>query len=257
MARTEKPAFNSRLSPAADIEASPRQVILNGIHKNFQEPSDRLTARQLLYILGPHSVGAAILSGAINFAIAVGLYGTTQESIHLFQFPNPLLGDAVVTIILQCIITWLIELILVNLDLKNGAIQPVGGYSEPSNRLVRWFWFLDRDPVEARRHVLFRWIEFVFWQAFRGFVVSVVSFALFAGPTIGFLALVGTPSGKDWVYTAALRPGIENWKPMVFKAILGASLGLLTTPLFALFWTVRCGWGLMNNEKNYGEKPGA
>ncbi|KAI0155335.1 hypothetical protein GGR57DRAFT_464854 [Xylariaceae sp. FL1272] len=255
MARTEKPSLASRLSPAADPEASPRQVILDGIHKSFQEPSDYLTTRQLLYILGPHSVGAAILSGAINFAIAVGLYATTKESIHLFQFPNPLLGDAVVTIILQCIITWLIELILVNLDLKNGAIQPVGGYSEPSNPLVRWFLFLDRDNAQPRRHLVFRWIEFVFWQAFRGFIVSVISFALFVGPVIGFLALVGTPSGKDWVYTAALRPGVENWKPMIFKAILGASLGLLTTPLYALFWMMRCGWALVNNGKNYGEKP--
>lgn len=37
-----------------------------------KEPSDRLTAHQIFYIFGPHGIGAAVLSGGINFAIAYG-----------------------------------------------------------------------------------------------------------------------------------------------------------------------------------------
>lgn len=36
-------------------------------------PSSKLTGHQLLYIAGSHGVGAFVLSGGINFAIAYGM----------------------------------------------------------------------------------------------------------------------------------------------------------------------------------------
>jgi hypothetical protein len=181
------------------------------------------------------------------------MYGTTKQAINLFQFPNTLVGDATVTIILQCIITWLAELVLVNQDLKHGRIRSVGGISEPGSRFLRWFMFLDRSQAKFEGGCLAHWAVFLFSQVLRAFIIGVISFTVLIGPTIGFLILVGKPNGGDWTYNGTVHPSLDTWVPMIFKGILGAALGLLTTPIFALFWLVRCGWALIRNEKHYGE----
>ncbi|KAH6647364.1 hypothetical protein BKA67DRAFT_385100 [Truncatella angustata] len=239
---------------SGDIESSPRQTILRGLREGFLEPSDRFTGQQLFYLLVPHGIIAGIISGVINLAIAVGMYGTTKQAINLFQFPNTLVGDATVTVILQCIITWLIELALVNQDLKHGRIQSVGSIREPNSRLARWFMFLDRTDPDYEGGFLAHWVVFLFSQVLRAFLIAVITFAIFIGPTIGLLIVVGTRNGGDWTYTGGVtpKPNLENWKPMMFKAILGTAVGLLTTPIFALFWMVRCGWALIRNENRYG-----
>ncbi|KAK6084389.1 hypothetical protein SCUP234_01810 [Seiridium cupressi] len=253
MAWTANPFFTARESSSGDVEAAPRTATLRGLRDGFLEPSASFTGHQLFYLLVPHGLIAAVISGVINLAIAVGMYGTTKDAINLFQFPNTLVGDATVTIIVQCIMTWLIELALVNQDLKHGRVQPVGSIEEPKNRLARWFMFLDRSEAKFEGGCLAHWMVFLFSQVLRAFIVAVISFAIFIGPTIGFLILVGTREGGDWTYTGTVRPSLHDWKPMIFKAILGAALGLVTTPLFALFWLVRCGWALVRNEEHYGE----
>lgn len=40
-------------------------------------PSSKLTTRQLLYIAGSHGIGAMVISGGINFAIAYGTFIST------------------------------------------------------------------------------------------------------------------------------------------------------------------------------------
>ncbi|KAH8666847.1 hypothetical protein BX600DRAFT_462666 [Xylariales sp. PMI_506] len=182
------------------------------------------------------------------------MYGTTKQSINLFQFPNTLVGDATVTIILQCIITWMIELILVNQDLRKGRIQSIGTVSEPKNAAVRWFMFMDRGEETCKRGSFKHWVLFLYSQILRGFMISVVCFALLIGPVIGFLILVGKKEGGDWTYISTIEPSLATWKPQIFKAILGAVSGILTTPLYALFWLTRCGWALKNHEKHYGEQ---
>lgn len=183
-----------------------------------------------------------------------GMYGTTDKPITLFQFPNTLIGDATLTIILQCIITWMIELILVNQDLKHGRIQPVGSIEEPKNRMLRWYMFLDREKAKYEGGCFAHWLVFLVSQALRGFIVAVMSVAFLIGPIIGLMILVGTPYGGDWVYAGGeLTPSHGNYIPMIFKGILGATLALYTTPLFALFWMTRCGWALVRNESHYGE----
>lgn len=182
------------------------------------------------------------------------MYGTTKQSINLFQFPNTLVGDATVTIILQCVITWLVELAIVNQDLKHGRVQPVGSIEEPKNRLLRRYLFLDRERAKYEGGCLAHWAAFLFSQVLRAFIIAVLSFAILIGPTIGFLILVGHHNGGDWTYHGGeLTPSQDNYIPMIFKGVLGAALGLYTTPIFALFWMVRCGWALVRNEKHYGE----
>jgi hypothetical protein len=181
------------------------------------------------------------------------MYGTTKEAINLFQFPNTLVGDAVVTIILQCILTWMIELLLVNRDLRAGKVQPVGSIREPRSSLLRWYLFLDRSAAADDAGGVAHWVQFLISQVLRAFVIAVISVAVLIGPCIGFLMLVGTRSGGDWTFIATIHPSISGWKVQIFKGILGAVLGLLTTPAFALFWLTRCGWALKNYEKRYGQ----
>lgn len=87
-----------------------------------------------------------ILSGAINFAIGYAMYApgggrnssTTgsppSPPILLFHLPNSLAGDAAVTIILQTVITWLVELVLVNRDLEKGGVAAIGFIPRPGTR---------------------------------------------------------------------------------------------------------------------------
>lgn len=96
-----------------------------------RKPTKKLTTHQKFYIFVIDGLGAVILSGAINFAIAYAMYTShPPESpappILLFHLPNSLAGDAAVTIILQTVITWLVELFLVGRDLERGGIAPVG-----------------------------------------------------------------------------------------------------------------------------------
>lgn len=176
---------------------------------------------------------------------------TTQDPetkpIRLFELPNTLAGDAAVTIIVQCIITWLVELVLVNHDLRGGHVHPIGFIPEPSSPLIRWFLFLDNQDAEAggkpiiERSRLARGALFLFSQALRAFIVAVLSFCLLWGPSVGILTAVGTRRGGDWFFE-------QKWAPQIFKLVLGGVLGLLVTPPFAMFWLVRCGWTLQRGE---------
>ncbi|KAK8124215.1 hypothetical protein PG999_004133 [Apiospora kogelbergensis] len=239
--------------PVQDAVADPTQV-----RTGFQEPSTKLTGYQIFYLFGLDGVGAFILSGGINFAIAYAMY-TTQKytdsnTIRLFQLPNTLAGDMAVTIFIQCIITWLVELILVNRDLASGGVQAIGFVPEPTNRLVRWYMFLDRaeeggdaeDEAGGFRH----WARFLGSQVVRALVSVVPCFVLLFGPSVGLLTLAGTriPWGPVWDWTYATK-----WAPQIFKLLLGGFLSLLTGPAFAAFWLVRCGWALKKNEARYGQ----
>lgn len=48
--------------------------------------------------------------------------------------------------------------------------------------------------------------------------------------------------GADYVYH-------DKWLPQVFKLILGGVLGLLTTPLMAMFWLIKAGWEYKKEEE--------
>ena len=170
-----------------------------------------------------------------------------KHPIRLFQLPNTLAGDAAVTIIIQCILTWFVEWGLVSHDISNKGVAPVGFLREPSHFLLRWFFFL--TPIESK---LPRWMSgktdeeetqknwqrlfgVIVQHALRGFLFAVVGFLLLWPVSVGALTAFGMKQGGDYIYG-------KRWTPQVFKLVLGGVLGLLTTPLMALFWLAKAGW---------------
>lgn len=174
------------------------------------------------------------------------MYTRTDDPIFLFELPNTLVGDLAVTTIVQTIVTWLIEMLIVNRDLRKGNIQPIGFISEPeplgvgspklTTRAARWFLLLDLSKQQRkRRGSAYRKFLYILAQVVRAFAVSVLCLAVAIGPTIGILIAIGEKSGGDWVYAS-------RWTPEAFKGILGGVLALVTTPFFAMMWMVKCGW---------------
>ncbi len=172
---------------------------------------------------------------------------TSRTPIRLFELPNTLAGDAAVTIVIQCLVTWLIELALVNRDLLVGTVRPVGFVAEPpaDRRLWRWFLLLDHPGPEPLAAPLAqppaRAALFLFKQLLRVLLVVFVSFCLLWPASVGILTAVGRRSGGDWEFSAV-------WAPQIFKLVFGGLLALITTPPFAFFWLVRCGWAVKRGE---------
>ncbi|KAG8169925.1 hypothetical protein KVR01_000670 [Diaporthe batatas] len=229
--------------PLSNYTTSERQTPPGVRLPDKRVPSSHLTLHQFLYIAGSHGIGALIISGGINFALAYAMYTTTDDPIRLWQFPNTLAGDTAVTIIVQCLMTWMIEMFIVNRDLRKGNIQPIGFISEPSSterlsRCIRWFMLLDQSKqLRKRRGSIKRKALYVLAQAVRALMVAFVSFCILFGPSVGILTAVGSKvgAGGDWVYAS-------RWAPEIFKLVLGGVLAVMTTPFFAMFWMVKCGW---------------
>ncbi|KLP06893.1 uncharacterized protein FFB20_01523 [Fusarium fujikuroi] len=212
------------------------------------KPSLQFTGHQLFYVFGLDGIGAMALSGGVNFALAYVMY-TTQDTIknpiRLFQLPNTLSGDAAVTIIVQCILTWFVEMGLVSYDLSKRSVQPIGFVAEPSHQWLRWLFFLPpaSDPSDSeveekepqRKPTVPPVLTATVQGALRGFILAVVGFFILWPLSVGVLTTVGERDGGDWRYK-------DRWAPQAFKAILGGVLGLLTTPLMALFWLIKAGW---------------
>lgn len=261
----------SEATPAA-VDASDRAGRL--------EPSDRLTRHQLFYVLVLDGFGGMLLSGGVNFALAYGALGpltasvshptgtktntginrlamyTTQDTVNnpirLFQLPNTLAGDAAVTIIVQCILTWFVEKGLVAYDLSKRSVQPIGFIPEPSRPWQRWLFFLPsvseaatevetKGEAEAIAPAQPSTLTSLLQQALRGFLLAIVGFVLLWPAGVGILTAFGKRSGGDYTYA-------DRWTPEVFKFILGGLLGLLTTPLMAAFWLIKAGWEAKSDE---------
>ncbi len=154
---------------------------------------------------------------------------TAKNPIRLFQLPNTLAGDAAVTIIIQCMLTWFVEWGLVAHDLANHSVQPIGFIPQPSHPILRWFFFLDEKASSTA--LLFR----IAHQALRGFLLCIPAFMLLWPVSVGALSVIGIQSGGDFLFA-------DRWTPQFFKFILGGVLGLLTTPLMAMFWLIKAGW---------------
>ncbi|KAI2628220.1 hypothetical protein GGS21DRAFT_248154 [Xylaria nigripes] len=216
----------------------------------LRSPSEHLTPHQFLYLFILDGVGAAAISGGINFAIAYGLYhgkGTGDNPIRLFQFPNTLAGDAAVTVLIQFGVTWLIEMFRVNLDLRNGVVQPFGFIPEPQWQFFRWYMFLDRQEQTDEIGSFMHWLRFIFSQIIRVLILVAVSFPFIFGTSVGILTVIGNKHDGDWDWYFS-----ATWAPEIFKLVQGAALGLLFTPFMASFWLVRCGWALQGIERQPG-----
>ena len=143
--------------------------------------------------------------------------------------PNTLAGDAAVTIIIQCVLTWFVEWGLVAHDLSIQSVQPIGFVKEPSRPLVRWFFVLDEQHLPQTK------LADVGQQVLRGFMLCVPAFLLLWPISVGALTALGEKNGGDYDFDA-------KWTPQFFKFVLGGLLGLLTTPLMAMFWLLKAGW---------------
>lgn len=186
------------------------------------------------------------------------MYLSPDDRITLLRLPNTLAGDAALTIVIQVIVTWLIEWLAVTSDLRAGKVAPV---SFPCGPKTRWILGLPRSssgdderassregddsnrestsashrkrpqtPTKSPRMPLLH-------HPLRIIAVLVPSFILVWPPSIGILIALGTALGDgDYVYPT-------RWTPEIFKLVFGAVLGLLTTPVMALFWVVREGVG--------------
>ncbi|KAK1832420.1 hypothetical protein QBC39DRAFT_404764 [Podospora conica] len=220
------PPDNTTDTDNTDIESLPPP----SPHPKTLPPTPHLTPSQALYILLLDGLGAAVLSGAINFALAFAMYTTpppTAPPIRLWALPNTLAGDAAVTILVQCLITWILELLLVARDLERHSIAPIGFLAEPKGGVGRWFFLLDRERKG------WRW-----WgaQVVRAGTVGAGCFVLVWPVAVGVLVGVGRKEGGDYVFE-------RRWAPQVFKLVLGAVVGGLTTPGVVVFWLARAGWG--------------
>jgi hypothetical protein len=130
-----------------------------------------------------------------------GMYATADTSkfpIRLLQFPYTLAGDGALSIPIQCLITWWIEVWGVNRDLRQSRIQPIGFIREPKHHALRWFMFLDR---RERNNEAYSWshvFRFVRAQLTRGFILSVLSFTVLWGPSVAVLTAMALKPRREY-----------------------------------------------------------
>ncbi|CAI7875628.1 unnamed protein product [Closterium sp. NIES-53] len=85
----------------------------------------QLSRSQIIYLLVVQGVGSAILDAGANFGIATAMYRGSPDPVRVWELPNSLAGDAIVTIMIQGTLTWVIAGLLTRLDVKSERIQPI------------------------------------------------------------------------------------------------------------------------------------
>ncbi|CBQ70588.1 conserved hypothetical protein [Sporisorium reilianum SRZ2] len=223
---------------------------------------------QWWYLVCGQSIVAALISGAINFGVAVALYHS-QPTINIWTFDRQTVaGDMGVTVIIQQIVSFVITSSLVHHDLYAGPIGPLRrpwppllhlpstprpeghwlgarmpedvqrdkapcrmGRSEGKSRKNGWWWWFVRAVLTGseRNDLLAAGIS---WrQRLERLVWTAAQ---------GFFLCCLT----FWWYwplaIAIVAPIYEHrelahtWVPMIIKLLFGAILSLLTNPLMAL-----------------------
>ncbi|KAL2312448.1 hypothetical protein POMI540_4068 [Schizosaccharomyces pombe] len=168
--------------------------------------------------------GSFIITGGIEFAIAYGMYKKTETSVRLWRLPDTLSGDAAVTNFVQAIVTYWVESILVQGDLRSGLVKPIYFGWWPENFLLREV--LRAKPRYHFKFIVFRWMEWLVFVGLRGLVWSVPLWFLFWPATVGILCAPGRHEGNDYYF--------NNYPaPQVFKLIFGGGEGFILTPWIA------------------------
>jgi hypothetical protein len=177
------------------------------------------------------------------------MYGNQNlqtSPIRLWRFPNTLSGDAAVTIFIQTVITWTIEGISSNGDLRGGKVQPIGFISEPKNSFLRWYLFLDAEqPAQGSKRSATQWIVFLLGQLVRALLYAILLFFIFWPITVAALTAPGISDydgNGEYSYN-------RRWTPQVFKLLLGGLLGLFQTPPIAGMWLTTVGWRVKRAER--------
>ncbi|KAK4047873.1 hypothetical protein OIO90_006034 [Microbotryomycetes sp. JL221] len=244
----------SRFSPGQPvqslcIEGRPRRIRL----KNPLGLPAPLTTRQLLYILGPQMIGAAVVDGLANFGIACAMYRTGADPISFWKLSeSTVAGDLGVTVLIQVTLTFIIAGSMVHVDMRKGMI-PAFPYPWPDTRFAVvdlgrpedaksrrgaiWRLFHQRHGIGRGLHFfsgsdvndLFdfnvgfkRWIGRFVLTAIKGALLSALFFCVFWPIAIACLA---PPYGG--VNMA------HSWTPPLIKLVFGFLLGLVSTPFVA------------------------
>lgn len=223
---------------------------------------------QWLYLVLGQSLVAAIISGSINFGVAVALY-RTQPRVRIWPFDQQTVaGDMGVTIIIQQIVSFIITSALVHHDLYTGPIGPLRrpwppllhlpstptpeghwlgirmpsdvpreknncrmGRSEGQTKLNGYFWWFVRAILTGseRNDLLATGIS---WrQRLERLIWTAAQ---------GFFLCVLTFWWYWPIAIAIVAPIYEHrdvagtWVPMIIKLLYGAILSLLTNPIMAL-----------------------
>ncbi|KAF9110300.1 hypothetical protein BGX27_006558 [Mortierella sp. AM989] len=186
-------------------------------------PVEGLTTRHILYLVFMHGIGAMILDGSINFGLAVAMYKTSNQTVNLWSFPNTLAGDATVTVIIQQLLTYILDQLSVKGDVNKGLVAPLM-MPKNANAVIRWFVGLDSYKSEQKMTTK----EFVNFHGKRILVYIVVPWLIYWPITMGILAgLRNHDVGED---TRGIGGDFNNWPlPEIFKGIYGFTLGI-TTP---------------------------
>jgi hypothetical protein len=172
-----------------------------------------------------HWIGAMILDGGINFGLATAMYKKTKDPVALWPLPNTLAGDAAVTIIIQQVLTWILDRFAVSGDLNKGLVAPLR-MPKDANAVVRWFVGLDQIEVHT---TLSNKIKYnLRFHGARIAVLILVTFVLYWPITIGILSGLKIHGiGKDY---SDLGGDFNTWPlPEIFKGVFGFAVGM-TTP---------------------------
>ncbi|KAJ3149589.1 hypothetical protein HDU89_003642 [Geranomyces variabilis] len=212
----------------------------------------RLTLRQTLYIILMHSLGAGILDAAINFVIAYAMY--YNQEARLWNMPNTIAGDAAVTVLIQGVLTWVIDGALTHQDCRKGTVAPialndhrdyyVNDDGSDNQRSVDGDSAVPLKPRTSRR-IFSRFVcwtcapsldifapgltpairaKRVFLSATRGLVFSLCVLPIAWSLGVGIACAV-------WPALARNEPITNSWGPMIFKAVYTFVLGAVTTPV--------------------------
>ncbi|EJT77098.1 hypothetical protein GGTG_07011 [Gaeumannomyces tritici R3-111a-1] len=240
----------------------------------FSRRGQRPTLRQWLFILGPHGLGAMLITGAINVLFAYLMYVRPSKldkdnkfHVTLWALPGTVAGDAAVTIIMTCVITWMMEMLLVRRALRSGAVQPLAWPQSSGGARVdgfeRWFYMVDGGAVAAARVLdrrrsrpddddeqsqkqgqgLFQQsprdlLACLGTQLVRSVVLVLPAFILFWPlPLVIFTLTAGRPMQE--------RQGeylFGPWAAVIYKGVLSALQALWITPEYAIFWMTRAGY---------------
>ncbi|ORX33414.1 hypothetical protein BD324DRAFT_639705 [Kockovaella imperatae] len=108
-------------SPLTSSPSSPF-ITMKSLFRPFPVP---LTRRQWFYIVVLQGIGAGLIDGGINFAIAYAMYHSQDTILMWVLKHNTIAGDLGVTPIITCAVSMLITSTLVHTDLHSHAIAPL------------------------------------------------------------------------------------------------------------------------------------
>jgi hypothetical protein len=198
----------------------------SAIHRQRHRSGMGFTWKHILYLIVMMTIGAALLDAIINGGLAALMYHD-QGNIRVWEWPNTLGGDIIITTLLTGILTWLIASNLVMRDLRVGVplLGKMGSlnlYSPEFRRGKFYNYFLrmeDLIRLPGKGNWKKHFVKFVL-LVLRGIPFTLIWFVIFAPATLA--VMMALEYGAD----------INLWWPsaVVFKAIWGGGMGLFVTP---------------------------